>query len=144
MARLKLEMPKSCLGVFSIPIRITDMNYGNHVGNDSIVSIIHEARMQFLKQIHCTETDVFGTALIMSELQVEFKSEAFYGDILDVKIYPGEMSKVGFELLYSLATLRNDTPITVAHAKTGMVCFNYNKKKIEPLPAELRSALTGN
>lgn len=135
-------MPAKCIGTFSIPIRISDVNYGNHVGNDSIVSIIHEARVQFLRQMHCTEMNVFGTSLIMSDLQVAFKSESFYGDLLEVKIYAGEISKASFDLFYSLSTVRSNMPVTVAHAKTGMVCFNYEKEKIEPVPGELRNALT--
>ncbi len=141
MARLKLEMPEKCIGTFSIPVRITDINYGNHVGNDSIVSIVHEARIQFLKKLNCTELDVFGTSLIMGDLQVEFKNESFYGDMLEVNIYAGTISKVSFDLFYEISVTRNNEAILIANARTGMVCFNYEKKKLEPVPTELRKLL---
>ena len=107
MARIKIELPEKCIATFKIPVRITDINYGNHLGNDSFVAIIHEARMQFLQQYNFTELNVCGTSLIMNELFVEFKNEAYYKDILEVKIYVGEILKVSFEFFYSLSVIRN-------------------------------------
>jgi acyl-CoA thioester hydrolase len=103
-----------------------------------LVAIIHEARMQFLHQHGYTEMNVAGTSLIMNELHVEFKNEAFYKDILDVKIFTGEIFKVGFEFFYSLSTTRNKSSLLIANAKTGMVCFNYEEKKLTPVPEELK------
>ena len=141
MARLKIELPQKSLTSLSIPVRITDINYGNHVGNNAIVEIIHEARMQFLKQHGFTELDVAGTSLIMSELLVEFKNESFYNDILDVKIFSGEISRVSFEFFYEISVKRNDETIIIAHAKTGMVCYNYKIKKVEAVPEKLKLIL---
>lgn len=142
MARIRIELPEKCLSTFKIPIRITDINYGNHVGNNALVEVIHEARMQFLQQYNYTELDAAGTALIMSELAVEFKSEAFYKDILEVKIFAGEISRVGFEIYYSILTNRNNQSLLIANAKTGMVCFNYQEKKVAPIPVELKNILS--
>lgn len=141
MARLKIELPQRLLTSVSIPVRITDINYGNHVGNNAIVEIIHEARMQFLKQYGFTELDVAGTSLIMSELLVEFKNESFYNDILDVKIFSGEISRVSFEFFYEISVKRNDETIIIANAKTGMVCYNYKIKKVEAVPEKLKLIL---
>ena len=62
MARIKIELPEIFSFTTTIPIRITDLNYGGHVGNDTILSIIHEARMQFLKNAGYTELDLEGMA----------------------------------------------------------------------------------
>ena len=142
MARIRIELPEKCLATFTIPIRITDINYGNHLGNNALVEVIHEARMQFLQKHDFTELDAAGTALIMSELLVEFKSEAFYKDILEVKIFAGEISRVGFEFFYSVSTIRNNQTLLIAKAKTGMVCFNYKEKKVESIPIELKNILS--
>jgi YbgC/YbaW family acyl-CoA thioester hydrolase len=141
MARLKIELPQKILASVSIPVRITDINYGNHVGNNSIVEIIHEARVQFLKQHGFTELNVAGTSLIMSELLVEFKNESFYDDVLEIKIFSGEITRVSFELFYEISVKRNQQKIIIAHAKTGMVCYNYEIKKVNALPEELRLIL---
>ena len=141
MARLSLQLPKKILTTVSISVRITDINYGNHVGNNSIVEIIHEARVQFLQQNGFTELDIAGTSLIMSELQVEYKNESFYPDLLHIDIYCGEISKVSFELYYKISTKRHQQDILIALAKTGMVCYDYNIRKIRHVPEELKAIL---
>ena len=141
MARLKIHIPEKELASFQIPVRITDINYGNHVGNNAIVEIIHEARVQFLKLHGFTELKAGGTALIMSELSVEFKQESFYPDILKVSIFCGEISRVSFELYYRISVERDGKTILIANAKTGMVCFNYEQRVTESVPQSLRLIL---
>lgn len=141
MSRIKIELPENYISKFKIPVRITDINYGNHVGNDSIIAIIHEARAQFLELYNFTELSVAGTSLIMSDIAVEFKNEAFYKDIIEVKLFADNLSRVAFELYYSLSALRKNEIILIANAKTGMVCFNYKEKKVESVPDKLKKIL---
>ena len=68
----------------TISIRITDLNYGGHVGNDTILSLLHEARMQFLKSFDYTEMKFENVSLIMSDVAIEFKAELFYGNVIKV------------------------------------------------------------
>src|ERR1700744_1862258 len=103
MPRIKIEFPENILTSVAIPVRISDINYGNHVGNDSFISIIHEARLQWLQKHQVSELNIGGVGLIMNDLAVEFKNESFYGDIIEIKISAGELSKVGFELYYQLS-----------------------------------------
>jgi acyl-CoA thioester hydrolase len=142
MARIKIELPPTSIASITIPVRITDLNYGNHVGNHAMVAIIHEARAQFLNLHGFTEMNAGGTSLIMNELLVEFKNESFYNDILEIKIFCGEVSRVSFELFYLITVQRNEKEIIIAHAKTGMVCYNYSDKKIEMLPEKLKAILS--
>ena len=141
MARIKLEIPEKIIGTFTIPIRITDVNYGNHVGNDAFVSLLHEARMQWLWQYGYTELNIEDIGLIMSDLALEFKNESFYGDVVEVKLGAGEISKVSFELYYQLFAKRNNGIILLANAKTGMVCYDYDAKKVASIPEKLKAIL---
>jgi YbgC/YbaW family acyl-CoA thioester hydrolase len=143
MARVKLEIPQQLLGTFNIPVRITDINYGNHMGNDAFVSIIHEARMQWLKQHGYTELNIEGAGLIMSDLAVEFKNESFYGDMIEVKISVADISRASFELYYQLLAKRNNQSILLANAKTGMICYDYTTRKVVTIPKQLKSILAG-
>ena len=143
MPRVKIDLPEKFLSIsIKIPVRITDINYGDHVGNDSLVAIIHEARMQLLQLHGFTELDIEGVGLIMSDLFVEFKNESFYSDIIDVKIGSSNISKVSFELYYQLTALRNDKEIIIANAKTTMVCYDYELKKVVSLPNKLIEILS--
>ena len=141
MARLKLELPQKLLATVCIPVRITDINYGNHLAHNSLVEIIHEARVQFLNQHGFTELNVGGTALIMSELIVEFKNESFYKDLLQINIFSGEITGVSFELFYEISVQTKEQKIIIAFAKTGMVCYNYDIKKVRAVPEKLKMLL---
>ncbi len=141
MARIKIDIPEKVMASILVPVRIADINYGNHVGNDAFVSIIHEARMQWLKQYGYTELNMEGIGVIMSDLAIEFKNESFYGDLIEVKLSAGEISRVGFELYYRLFAKRNNDHILVANAKTGMVCYDYDAKKVAAIPEKLKTIL---
>ncbi len=141
MARIKIDMPDNEIAAIQIRVRIGDINYGNHVGNDAFVAIIHEARLQWLQQNSFTEMDAAGTGLIMSDLAIEFKNECYYGEDIAIKIHCGEISRVSFDLYYQLTTERKQHTVLLARAKTGMVCFNYQIKKVAPIPDELLKIL---
>ncbi len=143
MARIKIQQPEHYIASISVPVRITDINYGNHVGNDAFVAIIHESRMQWLRQLGYTELNVEGIGLIMSELAVDFKNESFYGDLVEIKIGIGEMTRVSFELIYQLSAARNEQQVLLAHARTTMVCYDYAAKKIVAVPEKMNTLIRG-
>ena len=139
MSRIKLTLPEQFSFTATIPVRITDLNYGNHVGNDSVLSIIHEARMQFLIHHGFSELNCGGVGLIMSDVGIEFKKEIFYGDVLSVNIASNNFTSVGFDLYYKILT--KDGAVT-ALAKTGMICYDYDKKKIAAVPVVVKEKLS--
>ena len=134
MARVKIDLPASFQFTTHIPVRITDLNYGGHVGNDTLLGILQEARVHYLRQWGYTELNVAGVGLIMSDALVAYKGESFYGDVLDVHIQAAEFTRVGFELYYQVETQRGDKKITIVQAKTGMVCFDYTARKPVQVP----------
>ena len=143
MPRIKIDIPETKLAAIKIPVRISDINYGNHVGNDAFVSIIHEARVQWLQQNDYTELNAGSAGLIMGDIAIEFKNESFYGDIIEVAIYAGEISRVSFELFYQLTAARNDNQILLANAKTAMVYYSYEIKKPVSITEEIKILLAG-
>jgi len=141
MARIKIDFPEKSIGQVIIPVRITDINYGNHLGNDAMVTLLHEARVGWLRQLGYTELNVEGASLIMSDLAVNYLNECFYGDVLQFDIAAGPLSSAGFELLYNVLAKRDEQLIPIARAKTGMVFFDYEKRKVTPMPETFRSIL---
>lgn len=141
MSRVKIKFPsEKPLFTTTIPVRIGDINYGEHVGHDAVLSIIHEARMQMLHRWGYDELNAGGNSLIMADVMIAYKGEAFYGDSLVADIYLSELSLKSFDLLYRIATTSGKE---VAHAKTGMACFDYNTRKIAVLTDELKNRLSG-
>lgn len=138
MARIKIELPEQFHFSTKIPIRITDLNYGGHVGNDTVLTLIHEARVQFLKWHGYEELNVEGVSLIMSDAGIEFKAELFYGDVVTAFVTATNFSRAGFDLFYKL--MRDES--IVALAKTGMICYNYDKKKVVSIPLQAKERLS--
>ncbi|MFI5186908.1 MAG: acyl-CoA thioesterase [Chitinophagales bacterium] len=143
MPRIKIELPEKFFFETIIPIRITDLNYGNHVGNDTILSLLHEARVQYLQHFEYGELNFGGVGLIMSDVAIEFKSEIFYGERIIVSVTAGEFSKFAFDVYYKLVKETNAKRILAAIAKTGMVCFDYSSKKITSIPEDVKNKLSG-
>jgi len=141
MARIKIDLPEKFLFSTSIAVRITDINYGGHVGNDTVLSIIHEARMQFLKSHGYEELNFEGVGMIMADVAIEFKNELFYCDVINVSVAIKDFSKVSFDIYYKLEKEAADKKELVAIAKTAMVCYDYEKKKIVPVPDKAISTL---
>ena len=141
MARIKVELPEHFAFSTIIPVRITDLNYGKHVGNDTILSMIHEARVQYLKQLGYGELDLAGVGVIMSDVGIEFKSELFYGDEVIASVVAADITKIAFDLYYKLEKRSGDSTVLVAVAKTGMVCYDYSKKKVAAIPLEVAEKL---
>lgn len=142
MARVKLNFPfKNPTFITHIPVRITDMNYGNHLGNDATLSIIHDARMQFLSTLGFTELNVEGKGMIMADVMVAYKNEGLYGDTLKIELYTDNITTRSFDFLYKISTIRNGNIIEIAAAKTGMVSYDYRLKKICETPLTLLNHL---
>lgn len=140
MARLKIEISGKFLTTISIPVRITDINYGNHTGNDAMVSLLHEARAAWLRQNNFTELNIDGTGLILSDLMVNFKKESFYGDVLEISLYANEVTRKSFDLIYLINAKRVDV-IQVAIAKTTMISYDYELKKVVDIPTSLNKLI---
>ena len=139
MARVKLALPEEFIFETDIPVRITDVNYGGHLGNDSVMSIIHEARVRFLGRYGYSELDVCGAGLIQSDAVIVFKSEAFYGDVISVSVTLGDFSSSGCDFFFLLSNKETGKP--VAQAKTGIVFYDYERKKPIRVPEAFKSLI---
>ena len=140
MARVKIELPEKFIYKTEIPIRINDINYGGHLGNDAVLSIAHEARLRFLKQHNFTELNAGGAGIIMVDAAVQYKAEGFYGDILMVEIAVTDITGVGCDFVYRCTNKNTGTVIAIV--KTGIVLFDYDKKKVVSVPEKFISVLT--
>lgn len=142
MARINLELPPTFSFSTTIPVRITDINYGGHAGNDSILSMIHECRFQYLHSRGYTELNFEGVGLIMADVAIEFKAEIFYGDQLKACITATEFLRSSFDLYYKFEKLSSSGEVVVVKAKTGMICYDYTQKRIVSVPARAKELLS--
>ncbi|MEJ2103750.1 MAG: thioesterase family protein, partial [Ignavibacteriaceae bacterium] len=122
-----------------IPIRITDINYGGHLGNDSVLSLVHEARLRFLKHLGYSESNIEGNGIIMIDAAIQYRSEGFYGDELLIEVTVTDFSNLGCDFVFKLTSKNSNKEIALA--KTGIVFFDYEKRKTASVPAEFKKKI---
>ena len=138
MARIKVALPENFTFATVIPVRITDINYGGHLGNDALLSILHEARVQFFRHLGYAELDMAGKSLIMADAAIEYKGEGFRGDNLTIELAAHDFTKYGFDVVYRVT---NQEQKLISLAKTGMLYFDYDTRKVISLPPEVADRL---
>ena len=140
MARIKIDLPDNFSFSTDLSVRITDINYGGHLGNAAVLGLVHEARVRFLEHHGFSERDIGGASLIMSDAAVVYRSEGFHGDVIRIDVAAAEFSRTGFDLFFRLTN--QSTAQELARAKTGMVAFDYSTRKVCPVPGEFKAALS--
>lgn len=138
MARIKIALPEAFLFETDIRVRVTDANYAGHLGNDAVLSLVHEARDRFLRAHGFTELDVDGASIIMSDAAVMYRSQAWPGETLRIAIAAADLHRRGCDLLYRCTCAEDGRE--VARVKTGIVFFDFEEEKMLPVPRAFLSA----
>ncbi len=136
MERIKITLPPNFSFKTPIAVRVTDLNYGGHVGNDTYLTLLHEARVKYLQLHQYTELLFAGTSLIMADAAIEYKRELTHFDTAFISVVASGFDKIGFDLFYLIEVEINSEWFVAAKAKTGMMCFDYKEKKRTPVPDE--------
>jgi acyl-CoA thioesterase FadM len=122
------------------PVRVGDINYGGHLGNDKYLLLFHDARIAFLTSLGVAEKDIGGgVGLIMSEAHVRFLAEVFLGDELEVSVRPRDVQASRFTLEYGVT--RTADGGAVASGYTTMVAFDYGRRRVARLPKSFQESL---
>lgn len=121
-----------------LAVRISDINYGNHLAHDRLVTLMHEARLQFFADLGESESHFYGVGLILKSLQVEYRKEAFYPDLLTFSIAVDEIRNSAFSLSYQV---QNEQAEKIAEANLVLVAYDYQKQKIARLPSRAKQSL---
>lgn len=133
MARLTLDFPEDqyCYSTH-LTVRVTDINGANHLGNDSMISMISEARARFLYEFGIRETDDNGTGIIVTDLATTYRTEAHARDQLLFEVGVMDFNKYGGDITFRIT--RPADGALVAMAKSGFVFFDYRQSKVVPMP----------
>ncbi|NWN91816.1 thioesterase family protein [Marinobacter adhaerens] len=141
MARVKLAFPDDVF-VFStkMPVRITDINGANHLGNDALISMLSEARAQFMVQMGLQEQIADGVIIVVTDLATMYQSESFYPEILRFEVGTTDLNKYGGDYVFRVTKADSGQP--VALAKYGFVFLDVHQKKVVEMPDYVREQLT--
>ncbi len=141
VSRISIDLPQRFLYSVDLSVRIGDINYGGHLGNDAVLTLLQEARLQFLKSLGFTEQNIDGLGIIMVDAAVLYKSESFHGDALRVDVAISDLHEYGCDVVYRVTN--RDTGKEVVRAKTGIVFFDYGRRKIARVPALFAGRIGG-
>ncbi len=138
MARLQLSFPEDQF-YYSTPmsVRVTDINAGNHLGNDSMISMISEARARFLFEFGVAETERDGTGIIVTDLATTYRAEAHARDQLLFEVGVMDFNKYGGDIIFRITRPRDRK--LIAMAKSGFVFFNYKRSEVVVMPEEFQN-----
>jgi acyl-CoA thioester hydrolase len=132
LARIKIKVQGKLVFEYQDQLRVTDMNYGNHLGNDKVLGLFHDARLKWMKSINQNELSFYGQGLIQHDAVINYKSEAFCQDDIIVKLFVDDIDSRSFDIYYQMIHLNKGNDIAIG--KTGMTFFNYKDKKITNTP----------
>ena len=139
MPKTKINPDFTALFNCHIDVRVADLNYGNHLGNDRILSYFHEGRVLWLSQHGLSEQDVGGCGLIMTSTRIEYLKQAHLHQRLRLSLGAREIGKARFTLVYQLTD--HQTQHTIALGETHMGCFDYQRQKPTRAPQALLGIL---
>lgn len=125
----------------TIPVLVNHLNYGNHLGYDSILSILQEARIRWLKSIDEKATEIAiqdNIGWLVKRVELDILSEAFHGDLLRVSLSVGEYKKSHFTLCYAVENINRKSKL--CESKTQQVCYDFASDKIFRIPKILMNA----
>jgi acyl-CoA thioesterase FadM len=137
MARLRLDFPEDqyCHST-QLTVRVTDINAANHLGNDSMISMISEARARFLFDFGIGESRDGGTGIIVTDLATTYRNEAHARDQLLFETGVMDFNKYGGDIIFRISRPRDAT--LIAMAKSGFVFFDYQSRRVVPMPEAFR------
>lgn len=144
MAFIKLKEMNSYEFQYQTKINIRDINYGGHLGNDSFVALLHEARIDLLSKMGLSELDLGDgkTGIIIVDLVVNFKKEAFLLDEIIIYSHIDEISNISFRIFYKIIRIKDNALIGLG--ETGLVCFNYKERIISEIPQSFLEKIKNN
>ncbi len=141
MARVQIEFPEPPLCRTETTVRISDINYGGHLGHDALISILHDARFRFFRHFGMDEADTDGCGLMIADLAIRYEAEAFHGQTLGVEISAGDVRSRGCDLIYRVTDPESGR--TIALARTGVVFLDLEKKQVTAIPERFLAVIRG-
>lgn len=139
MARIQIALPETFVFSTEVPLYMSHINYGGHLDNALLLSVVSEARVRFFKSLGYSELDVEGVGIVVADAALQYKSEAFHGETMVVEMTAADFGKFGCDLLWRMSDKASGRE--VSRGKTGIVFLDYATRKIAPVPQGFRDRL---
>jgi len=139
MTRIHIRLPSQFAFSTDITLYQSHLNYGGHLDNALLLTVVSEARVRFFKSLGYTELDVEGVGILVADAALQYRSEAFHGEVMVLRLGATDLGRKGFDLVWSMN--EQTTQREVARGKTGIVFFDYATHQVVPMPAAFREKM---
>lgn len=139
MTRVQIKLPEQFAFSTAITLYQSHINYGGHLDNALLLTVVSEARVRFFKSLGYTELDVAGVGIIVCDAALQYRSEAFHGEVMEVSMTAANFNPKGCDLVWCMNEQASGRE--VARGKTGIVFFDYATRKIVSVPPVFRQRL---
>lgn len=132
MARIVFDLPSSFVFSTEVQVYISHVNYGGHLDNAQLLSLVSEARVRFFRSNGWTEGNAGGAAIVVGDMLAQYKSEAFHGEVLQVDMTPADFSSRGMDLVFRISAVADQRE--VARGKSGIVFIDPQTHRATVIP----------
>ncbi len=132
MAKIEINTPSVFGFQTEIDVLIQHINRANHLANEHIIAFLNEARTRYSNTLDYSRMGISSKNFINADLAVIYKSEGHHGDRLLIEVAAQDFSKYGCDFVYRIS--KKGSNDTVAIAKTAMLHFNYDEKRLAAVP----------
>lgn len=139
MPRIVLDLPEEFIYKAEIPVRLTDLNPGNHVGNDQMISLLSAARFMFFDHLELDEFNIFGHNIAVTDLATMYLKETLARDTLIFEVGITDFNKYGADFIFRVS--QQSSGQVAALAKTGFVFLDKTSGKVSPVPSEFKAMI---
>lgn len=123
-----------------IEIRFADVDSLGHVNNAKYFTYMEQARMAYFKKLGLLDFTQLEyppkESVILASIQCDFKSPAYLGEFLEVRIRVAKLGKSSFEMEYEIVETTSER--LVATGQSSQVYFDYQTQKSRPLTPEIK------
>ena len=132
-----MSSPNSSAYTHRLSVRFRDCDGMGHVNNAVYFTYLEQCRLTFWREL--TGKAAPNTRVIVARAECDFKSPAYFGDELEVRLKVGVIGRSSFALEYEI--VHAEKQHLVATGKTVLVSFDYAAGKSVPLPDAARALL---
>jgi 4-hydroxybenzoyl-CoA thioesterase len=141
VSRIHISLPERFAFATELALYIGHINYGGHLDNALLLTLVSEARVRYFKSLGYTELDVEGCGIVLADAAVQYRSEAFHGETMLVEMAPAGFHARGFDLVWRMSD--RDSAREVARGKSGILFFDYALRKVMAAPAAFLRRVAG-
>jgi acyl-CoA thioester hydrolase len=137
MARIEVNLPAKFNFSTEIPIRVSDINRGNHLGHVAMLAMLEEARTRFLAALNINLEGNSNNGYLVTDVAIVYKRQAYYQQTLKIEMAANDFHGKSFDFVYRVSEASSGTE--VARAKTGHLLFDFQTQKVAPITPEFRN-----